>query len=123
MALAGVVGLVALHLRDPHVGGSWGWCPFHAITGWWCPGCGGLRALHDLTDLDVAAAVSANVLAVVAAVALAVAWVGWVRGRWTGARDRDRLLVLSPIANRTVLAVMVVFTIVRNLPPGAGLAP
>ena len=41
---------VALHLRDPHVSHSWGVCPLYALTGIYCPGCGGLRGVNDLTD-------------------------------------------------------------------------
>ena len=32
-------------------------CPFLAITGWYCPGCGSLRAVHDLLHGDLAGAV------------------------------------------------------------------
>ena len=116
------LGLAAgLHLRDPHVSGSWGLCPFHAVTGLWCPGCGGLRAIHDLTNGDVAAALSSNVLAVVLVAVLAVAWVGWVRRRQRGVLDR--MLVLSPRWSTAVLVTLVVFTVVRNLPVGSWLAP
>ena len=46
-ALVGAVGVAAaalLHFRDPHGTGSYGFCPFLALTGKPCPGCGGLRA-------------------------------------------------------------------------------
>ena len=46
---------VALHFRDPHVQGSWGFCP-SAAMGFYCPGCGGLRAVNDLTNGEVGAA-------------------------------------------------------------------
>ena len=39
---------LALHLRDPHSSGTWGYCP-SALLGFSCPGCGGLRAVNDLT--------------------------------------------------------------------------
>ena len=66
---------LALHLRDPHVGGSWGICP-SAAMGFWCPGCGGLRAVNDLTHGEFVSAASSNLLLVVlmplAVLALAV---------------------------------------------------
>ena len=45
---------VLLHLRDPHRSGSWGYCPWLMLTGTYCPGCGGLRAVNDLAHGDVA---------------------------------------------------------------------
>ena len=51
LATAALLGLgVALVAAvDPHTSGRYPTCPFHAVTGLWCPGCGGLRAVHDLT--------------------------------------------------------------------------
>src|SRR6476646_1023676 len=51
---------VLLHFRDPHKSGSWGYCPWFLLTGTYCPGCGGLWAVNDLTHGDVAAAASSN---------------------------------------------------------------
>src|SRR5262249_549538 len=57
-----IVGLaaatVALHVRDPHVHGSWGLCPLYATTGIYCPGCGALRGVNDLTDAHLGQAAS-----------------------------------------------------------------
>lgn len=127
IALGAGAGALALHLRDPNVTGSWGpagigLCPFQAVTGLWCPGCGGLRAVHHLTNLEFSAALSSNVLTVILVVILAIAWVRWVQLRWQG-RDAARMLVLSPVASRAVVATMVVFTVLRNLPVGTILAP
>lgn len=131
-ALAGLGGAALVHVRDPNVAGSWGpagvgLCPFHAITGLWCPGCGGLRAVHALTDGDLATALGANVVVVGLVVVLAVAWVRWVRQRWTAtpgtAASRSRMLVLPARADTAVLVGLAVFTVVRNLPFGAFLAP
>jgi len=111
---------VALRLRDPHVSGSWGFCP-SALLGFYCPGCGGLRAVNDLTHGDLAAAASSNLL-LVAVAPLAIAALVW----WTGARWRDRPLRLPAGTARPAaylgLAVVVVFTLLRNL-PGSWLAP
>ena len=52
---------LALHVRDPHSSGTWGYCPT-ALLGFSCPGCGGLRAVNDLTNGDVGAALSSNIV-------------------------------------------------------------
>lgn len=127
VAVAAAVGALAVHLRDPNVAGSWGpagigLCPFSAITGLWCPGCGGLRAIHALTKLDVVAALSSNVLVVALVVVVAGAWTRWVWRRWHD-HPAARMLVLSPRAGNVVLVTLAIFAVLRNLPFGAFLAP
>ncbi len=117
-----VLGLTAgLHFRDPHVRGSWGFCPIAAL-GYACPGCGGLRAVNDLTHLQVVDAASSNLLFVAAIPFILYAYARWVRGRWTGVawNPPDRAQLWSAIG---IVALLVVFTAARNLPFGTWLAP
>ncbi|MDN5746482.1 MAG: DUF2752 domain-containing protein [Nocardioidaceae bacterium] len=111
---------LALHLRDPHADGSWGVCPSAAL-GLWCPGCGGLRAVNDLSDLNVGAAASSNLLFFCALPLIAYAFARWSLGRWTARAwtVSDRSLNGAAVG---LAAVMVVFTVLRNL-PGSWLAP
>ena len=39
-------------------------CPFHAITGFHCPGCGTTRALHSMANGNLVAALKLNALVV-----------------------------------------------------------
>jgi hypothetical protein len=112
---------VALHVRDPHDSGSWGYCPSAAL-GVYCPGCGGLRAVNDLTHGQVGAAASSNVL-FVALLPLLVFLLGrWAYERWTGrVRQPNVRLVRAFLVSLGVAAV--VFTVLRNLAIGAWLAP
>jgi hypothetical protein len=41
-------------------------CPLHALTGWYCPGCGSLRAMHQLLNGHLQAAFAMNPFAVIA---------------------------------------------------------
>lgn len=118
-----VAATVALHFRDPHESGSWGVCPFNFLTGLECPGCGGLRAVNDLTDLDVVAALSSNLLIVLAMPVVVVLWMRWVRMSWTGESVGRRAVKLSTPMVSVLLATIVVFTVLRNIPAGAWLAP
>src|SRR4051795_13168531 len=79
-----LAGSVLLHLRDPHRSGSFGVCPWLLLTGTYCPGCGGLRAVNDLTRGDVGAAASSNLLFVVSAPVLVVWWARTTADRWSG---------------------------------------
>jgi hypothetical protein len=82
---AGVaVATLALRLRDPHQGGSWGFCPSRALTGIDCPLCGGLRAVNDLTHGDIGAAWYSNALLVGSAPVLVALWIWWLVASLTG---------------------------------------
>ncbi|MDH6290608.1 hypothetical protein M2275_005533 [Rhodococcus opacus] len=116
-----VVAAAILHFRDPHQPGSYGFCPVYALTGWWCPACGGLRAVHDLTNLDIGAAVAGNVLIVPFMAVMVFAWIGWVRRRWRG--QRDRTIVFGPRVMVGVLIFVAAFTVTRNTSWGSWLAP
>jgi hypothetical protein len=113
---------VLLHVRDPHQSGSWGLCPWLLLTGTYCPGCGGLRAVNDLTRGDVAAAASSNLLFVASLPLLAGWWVRSVLLRWRGpVRPVDGRLV---VAGSVVLGVLALaFWVLRNTGAGAWLAP
>ena len=121
---AGVVGglTLALHYRDPHVQGSWGFCPFRALTGLDCPGCGGLRAVHDLTNLDVAGAASSNLLLVLMVPVVVVLWLAWTRRAWRSGPPLLASVSRPMLWGQVALVVIAIFTVARNLPPGGWLA-
>ncbi|MGW5074498.1 DUF2752 domain-containing protein [Rhodococcus sp. NPDC004095] len=121
VAAAGLAVAALLYVRDPHRPGAYGFCPFHALTGLWCPGCGGLRAVHDLTHGEVWASLSSNVFVAPLVLVLVLAWVRWVRRRRRG--EDGRMIVLSARTSVTVLIALAVFTVVRNTPWGSVLAP
>jgi len=76
----GAAGVAArLALVDPAEPGHYPGCPILAVTGMYCPGCGGLRALHDLTHGDLVAALSSNLVVTSAVPMLFVLWICWVR--------------------------------------------
>lgn len=121
MGAAGAGAFALLHFRDPHVSGSYGFCPFKFLTGLECPGCGGLRAMNHVTNFEWGAAFSSNVFAVVLVASLLVLWLRWTYRRARG--DDSLIFAFSPVYGYVLLGVMIVFTVVRNTPWGAGLAP
>jgi hypothetical protein len=113
---------LALHFRDPHAHASWGLCPLYALTGIYCPGCGGLRAVNDLGNGDILGAASSNLLFFVS-IPLIVFMLGrWVHDRWYGI-ERGRTWLSSRSFMYAALGVTAVFTVLRNTPAGAWLAP
>lgn len=57
---------VVLYLFDPATAGFYPPCLFRSLFGFQCPGCGSLRAAHQLLHGDVAAAWALNRTVVVA---------------------------------------------------------
>jgi uncharacterized protein DUF2752 len=126
---AGVLGLsVLLHVRDPHRSGSWGFCPWLLLTGTYCPGCGGLRAVSDLTHGDLGAAASSNLL-FVGSLPFVATW--WCRSLVDGWRGVDRRVDQAhpvharrrAVAAVLFLGVVALFAVLRNTGAGAWLAP
>jgi hypothetical protein len=120
---AGGLGLAAaayLAAVDPNQPGHYPTCPFLWVTGRYCPGCGGLRALHDVFHGQFAAAVSANLVAVLLLPAVVALWLGWSRNRLFGYTNRLRF---PAWLGWSALALVLVFWGLRNLPATAWLAP
>lgn len=123
LVAGGVLGAcILLHIRDPHQSGSWGFCPWLILTGTYCPGCGGLRAVNDLTRGDIAAAASSNLLFVTSIPLLLFFWARWSVDRWRGvvriANSRRAVALYGALST-----VAVIFWVVRNLPAAHWLAP
>ncbi|CAN5142625.1 hypothetical protein BH09ACT10_BH09ACT10_02520 [soil metagenome] len=124
-ALVGALGLASvglLRVRDPHTHGAYGLCPSKYLLGFDCPGCGGLRAVNDLGNFDLGAALSSNILVVLLVAVLPVFYVVWVVRRARGDADA-RMIVLSPRIGVVLMIVLAVFTVIRNTPWGSWLAP
>jgi hypothetical protein len=94
-------------------------CPLHAMTGLWCPFCGSLRAVFELTRGRIGLALHDNVILVAALPLLLVVWLDAVRrqNREQPARHWPRVVWLVAVA------VVFLFAIVRNLPGGEFLHP
>ena len=65
-ALLGMAGVAILYALDPRVAGNYPTCPFLALTGYHCPGCGTLRALHQLLHGSFVSGLGYNPLTVLA---------------------------------------------------------
>jgi hypothetical protein len=125
--VSGAVGAGAcaafLYFANPHTHQVFLPCPFHAMTGLYCPACGGLRMVHDALHGEFAQALHDNALALPALTIAALAWLNWMIGCWRGSppiRIRRRAWVTT-----AVLIVMAAWTVLRNLPfaPFTGLRP
>jgi hypothetical protein len=114
-----VAGAAYLVAADPSDGGVFPPCPFRALTGLWCPGCGLTRATHHLLRGDVVQALRYNVFVVLVLGALAATWLAWTSAR-AGRPIRLPAVVPARVYG-SAIALLVVFAVVRNLPGIDGL--
>lgn len=93
-------------------------CPFHAATGLDCPGCGTTRALIALTRGDLITALDHNLLVVLAIPVLLLGWAVRARaGRPPGGAGSPRPARPAPAwLLPTVVTLVLVFAVVRNIP-------
>jgi len=120
VAAVALIGAGYVANVDPNVAGHYPTCPFLAVTGWYCPGCGSLRAIHALGHGDVSTALARNPFAVVALLYIAVTWLFWLRRTVTGKPLRS---LAPPWVLYGVLGAILAFWVLRNLPGWTWLSP
>jgi hypothetical protein len=98
---------------DPNQPGHYPVCPTYALAGIYCPGCGMLRATHDLLHLDLGGVLARNPLVLPLYVGLVLLFAAWVRAAWTGRPLRWDPPSWMPWALATAFVAVVV---VRNVP-------
>jgi len=112
--VAALAGVALLYLYNPVEAGFYPRCFFKIATGLDCPGCGGLRATHQLLHGHLRAAFQLNPLYVAA---LPVGMLFLIRAgaeRWSG-RKWPRLFRSTTLVWMGAGAVLV-FGVLRNLP-------
>jgi hypothetical protein len=122
-ALMLFTGAATLLAFEPGESGLFPPCPFHAISGLYCPGCGTLRGLHQLLNGNLLKAIGFNPL-----MALSLPFVGYaLHSNTVSGLSRRRLPgVFIPAAwIWMLLGVIVLFWVLRNVPayPFTVLAP
>lgn len=114
-----LVALAVLYYRtDPGEGLFFPKCPFRLATGYDCPGCGSQRAVHRLLHGDLAGAWHANPLLLVL-LPYVLAGIGFEY--FGGKRRFPRLhrALYGRYMALGLLAVLVLYTVLRNLPGNA----
>jgi hypothetical protein len=108
------VGATYLFIFEPGKTGFFPACPFRALTGFTCPGCGSTRGLHRLLHGDVVGAFEFNPLMVVALPFLLYALVRYTNAAWRGQPLKRHQLNGKYIW--ALLVVIVSFWVFRNTP-------
>jgi hypothetical protein len=123
VAAAALIGGAYLTAVDPNAAGHYPTCPFLAVTGWYCPGCGALRAVHALGHGDLTTALARNPFTVVAVGCLAVTWVIWLRWTIQGVPLRWAMPTVPARTLYAVFGAILLFWVLRNVPGWTWLSP
>lgn len=111
----------AVIVRDPLKHTVFPACPFHTVTGGWCPGCGATRASSLLLRGHPIEALHYNAMWVIAAPIVVYGLVRWgLRAYGVPLGDRLRAIPTDRPFIVAVLLAQLAFFVVRNL-PGFGL--
>jgi hypothetical protein len=92
-------------------------CPFHAVTGLWCPGCGMTRATYEIVTGHPMSALGTNLLWPVVAVVFGWIGVAWL---WPRVKPPSRAPAALWIG---LVVVSLVYSVLRNVPTFSALAP
>lgn len=121
VTVAGLAATAVVATVSPEESGHYPTCPFLAVTGLYCPGCGSLRTVHALAHGDLATAWDRNPLAVLLLPLVLVAWAAWglrLLGRraWHPSRVPARWIW-------ALLVVVLAYWVARNVPGWTWLSP
>ena len=105
-------GGVYLYIFEPGKSGYFPFCPFRALTGLNCPGCGSTRSLHQLLHGNLTDAFKLNPLLVIALPFLLWALARYTNSAITGGPSRSSNL--RPLYVWPVVGLVICFWVFRN---------
>lgn len=118
VVVVGAAAAWAFVLLYPQFAPAFPKCVFHEVSGLYCTGCGSTRALFALLSGDIAGAWAQNPLLVVV-----LPWLGWVGATRVVRTLAERLPSIPGRAHWLFAALVIAFTVLRNLPGFEFLGP
>jgi Protein of unknown function (DUF2752) len=119
----GIIAVYYLYAYNPATSLLYLPCPFHMLSGFYCPGCGSLRALHHLLHGHLTMAFWLNPLMILSLPFLGYSFLSYLM---TGIRGRSLPNIFVPASCiRVYLGIVLLFWSLRNIPvyPLSLLAP
>ncbi len=113
LSVTAVIFVSSLYLFDPADSFFYVPCPFHLITGFYCPGCGSLRAIHELLHMRFISAFKLNPLLVASIPLLAYLT---LRLHFSRSGKYSLKLDIPAFPVLIYLVIIILFWIIRNIP-------
>ena len=88
-------------------------CPFYSFTGFFCPGCGSQRAMHQLLHGHVFTGLKHNFLIVLLFAVLVYDFSIFILNRYT--KKTVKNLLHKPVTTYAILALIISFWVLRNI--------
>ena len=107
-----VGGAVFYYMFDPMESRFMPQCLFHRLTGLQCMGCGSQRMIHALLHGDIPGAFAANAFGMI--LLPFIVFMIWTETQRTK-RPRLYQKVFSPIAITTLIILLILWLVVRNI--------
>lgn len=114
VALAAFV--IVYTMFNPSESGFFPRCPFRMLTGLECPGCGSQRAIHNLLNLRLGAAIGENLLLVVFIPYIIAGFVFDMLKNPSPRVVMWRKRLFGVTAIWIILTVLILFWVLRNIP-------
>ena len=123
LILLAIVMSVLLFVYNPSDGRLFPPCPLHKLTGLYCPGCGSLRALHQLLHGHIITAFGLNCLMVLTLPFIIYGLLA--QGLRYFFNIRIPVMFIPAPWIWTLFGLIILYTILRNIPvaPFSWLAP
>ena len=109
-----VTALGVLYFFAPGAGGIYPPCPTHYLTSFSCPGCGSLRAVHNLLHGNFKEAFFFNPLTVVVLPFAAIWFLIYLSNLFLKTKIPE--IKVKPAVILLVFSVIILFMVLRNLP-------
>jgi hypothetical protein len=88
-------------------------CPFYSFTGFYCPGCGSQRAIHQLLHGNILKGLNHNFLIILLTFVLVYDAIAYLLNNYY--KKSFKNLLHNPKTTNTILILVIVFWILRNI--------
>jgi len=102
IAIIIVTALVLLYIKQPGKSTIYPPCLIYKITGYYCPGCGSMRALNCLLHGDLKGFINFNPILLFIIPFLIIMFI-------------KKSIAYNPVVSRYILYILICFTILRNI--------